>query len=222
MECNKLKTVKYMAKIAVVVIRHIIVKLDWPDDIPGRLSLGKKILSKITGNSNFPVSTWPSIITSLAQLTTDVNAFDAAETAQKSKTGTVTARDIAMNATHSDLRSIKVLVQAKCDANPINAEDIALGAGYDIKVVVIKQQQQNSVQDTEVPGTILATADGTGYHMWQITQDQKTITTLDSTSTAHTLIPNLTSGATYYVRSKKIATKKKTYAWGAWMEIKVK
>ncbi len=210
-----------MAKIVEIVIRHIIAKLDWPTDIPGRLQLAKKIVTKLTGNINFPIASWPSIITSLAQLISDVNAFDTAETAVHSKTGSVTARDIAMNAVHADLESIKKLVQIKGDANAINAEEVILGAGYDVKIVFIKQQQQNSVQNTEISGTILATADGRGYHSWQISPDEKTITTLEPTSEAHTLIPGLTLGQIYYVRSKKINTKKKTYEWCPWMEIRV-
>ena len=115
----------------------------------------------------------------------------------------------------------KKLVQIKGDVNAVNAEDVILGAGYDVKIVFIKQQQQNGVQNTEISGTILATASGRGYHSWQISPDQKIITTLEPTSEAHTLIPGLTLGQIYYVRSKKINTKKKTYEWCPWMEIRV-
>jgi len=210
-----------MAKIPEVVIRHIIVKLAWPRSIPKRLQLAQTILTKLTGNTYFPVNTWPTVFVSLSQLNTDVTNFATTQTAVSSKTGTVTARDIPMNASHADLESIKKMVQLKADSNPASAEEIILSAGYGIKIVFIHQKQQNGAHNTDVSGTILAIANLTGPHMWQITQDEKTITTLDSTKQAHTLIPGLTPGQVYFVRNKKIPTKNETFDWSPWIMIRV-
>lgn len=211
-----------MATIPEVVIRHIIAVLKWPSKVEDKITKGKTVVNKLTGNANFPVSTWPVNVISLAQLTTDVNAFDTAETGVKSKTVTTATRNAAANTVHSDLRKIMTMVQTAADANPAKAEDIIKGAGFDVKVIIIKQKQQNSVQNTEISGTILATADGTGPHQWQITKDKITITTLESTKQAHTLIPNLIPGQVYYVRNKKIPTAKEKFDWSEWKEIMVR
>ena len=208
-----------MATFPEVVIRHIIAVLNWPSKVEEKLTKGKTVVNKLTGNANFPVSSWPANVISLAQLTTDVNALDTAETGVKSKTVTTASRNAAANTVHSDLRKILTMVQTAADANP--AENLIKGAGFDVKVVTIKQKQQNSVQNTEISGTILATADGTGPHSWQISSDKAAITTLEATKQAHTLIPNLTPGQVYYVRNKKIPNKKEKFDWSEWKEVRV-
>jgi hypothetical protein len=210
-----------MATFPEVVIRHIIAVLNWPSKVEEKLTKGKTVVNKLTGNANFPVSSWPANVISLAQLTTDVNALDTAETGVKSKTVTTASRNAAANTVHSDLRKILTMVQTAADANPANAENLIKGAGFDVKVVTIKQKQQNSVQNTEISGTILATADGTGPHSWQISSDKAAITTLEATKQAHTLIPNLTPGQVYYVRNKKIPNKKEKFDWSEWKEVRV-
>jgi hypothetical protein len=210
-----------MATINEVVIRHIIAVLNWPSKEEDKITKGKTVVNKLTGNTDFPVSSWPANVITLAQLTTDVNALDTAETGVKSKTVTTATRNAAANTVHSDLRKILTMIQMAADANPAKAEDIIKGAGFDVKVVTIKQKQQNSVQNTEISGTILATADGTGPHSWQITQDKVNITNLDATKQAHTLIPNLTPGQIYYVRNKKIPNKNEKFDWSEWKEIRV-
>jgi len=210
-----------MTKNAEVIIRHVVAVLKWPSGIEDKLLKGKTVVNKLTGNANFPITSWPANIITLAQLTTDVTAFDTAETGVKSRTVTTTIRDIAMNTVHRDLRPVMSMVQNKADLNPATAEDVIKGAGFDVKVITIKQKQQSGVQNTEISGTILATGENGGPHQWQLTQDKVTITNLDSTMQAHTFIPNLTPGQVYYTRSKKIPTKNEKTEWCEWHEIRV-
>jgi hypothetical protein len=143
----------------------------------------------------------------------------SAQSEYKSNNGSKELRDVALDKVHSDARRLLPMIQAKASSLPLLAEDIIISAGYDVKEETIRQKQQNAVMNTEISGTILATAVGGGPHNWQITQDQKAITTLEGTKQAHIFIPNLVVGQLYYVRNKKIPAKNEKFDWSDWIPI---
>jgi hypothetical protein len=118
----------------------------------------------------------------------------------------------------TDLESIKYMVQIKGDNNPANAESMINGTGFDYKTTSLKQKQQIGVKRTNVSGTYILLADGGGEHEWQITTDKINITTLPATSTAHTLVSELTVKQTYYQRNRKVGRKGVMYDWSSWFE----
>jgi hypothetical protein len=54
-----------------------------------------------------------------------------------------------------------------------------------------------------------------------MSKDMVNITKLPGTPTSITSVSGLTYGDTWYFRSKKVDTKKKSYNWSAWFPLKV-
>jgi hypothetical protein len=202
----------------IVVIRHIIVILKWPKKVLDRIAKPKEIQAKLTGNTNFPLP-YPVNVVSLAQLGTDIIAVDTAQTnVRNGVKGAVQDRNAKMKIVKTDLESIKSMVQIKADSNPANAESMITGTGYDYKKVFIRQKQQLGVKRTAVSGSYMLIADGGGEHEWQISTDKINITNLPATSTAHTLVTDLTVKQTYYQRNRKVGKKGVVYDWSPWLE----
>jgi hypothetical protein len=114
------------------------------------------------------------------------------------------------------------VVQHAADLNPANAQAIITGAGYTYRIAKLKQKQINAALNTEISGTVLLTADGTGHHEWQMSKDMVTPGPIIApTSTAHTLLPGLNPGDGWWFRMKKLDTAKNTYNWCGWIFLKV-
>jgi hypothetical protein len=210
-----------MTKNTKVLVKHTLAVLKMPSKIGDRIIKAQFIQNKLTGNANFTVP-YPANIVSLAQLGTDITALVAAETASKNRApGATDARDAIMSTVIADLRSIMHLVQIKADTNPANAETIIMGAGYDVKGTSVKQKQQNAAKNSEVSGTVILTAEGTGAHEWQQSKDQVNIIHLPSTSRANTALSGLTPGEVWYFRNRKIANKNGQFNWSAWQRVMV-
>jgi len=203
---------------AIVIIRHVVVVLKWKGQIDEKISKAHKVRDKLTGNSSFPLP-WTSNLPTLVTFSADITLLDNAQAAVKAKTGTTLARNTALENVHGDLRKIQTMVQTAADNNPKNAEDITKNAGFDFKIINIKQKQKNDARNTDVSGTVMLTADGQGAHEWQMSPDQKTITNLPATKQAHTLVSGLTPGQQYYFRNKKIPTKKQQFDWSDWKQL---
>jgi hypothetical protein len=202
----------------IVVIRHIIVKLEWPTTVLEKIAKAKEIQSKLTGNPNFPLP-YPTNVVSLAQLGTDIAAVDTAQNnVNNGLKGAVQDRNAKLRIVKTDLESIKYMVQIKGDNNPANAESMINGTGFDYKASSIRQKQQLGVKRTSVSGSYILLADGKGEHEWQITEDKINITSLPATSTAHTLATGLTLYKTYYQRNRKVGKNGVMYDWSSWFE----
>ena len=203
------------------IIRRVIAIIKMPRIMADKIARVQAILLKLTNNATFPAASWPANIVSFAQFSLDVTAFVNAESAVLNKTGTVAARNAALVVVMTDLRGILSMVQAKADANPGNAAAIIGNAGFFVKGEGGAQKRQNAAFNSQLPGTVILTADGTGHHQWEMSKDQVAITTLPPTSTSKTTVSGLTFGDTWYFRSKKVDTKKKTYNWCAWIQLKI-
>jgi hypothetical protein len=202
-----------------ISVKLLIAVLKMPGKIGDKIIRALAILGKITGNTLFPVASWPANIVSLAQFTTDVNDLVTAQTAVANKTGTVAARKAALVIVMTDLKQIMTMVQAKADANTANAENIIVGAGYFVRTSKTTVKQQNDAINTEVLGTVLLTADTKGHHEWEMSKDMVIITNLPATSTSKTYVYDLNTGNVWYFRNHKVNTKKSTYNWSPWIKL---
>ena len=99
-----------------------------PEGIEGLISRGQEIVVKWTGNSDVTGS--PVTAT---QLNTNLTALQVANTAVKSKTGTVQERDAAALVVEQNIKSMLSYVQIVANANPTRATQIIVNAGFYVK-----------------------------------------------------------------------------------------
>ena len=100
-----------------VPIRLFIAVIKMESKLGDKVIRIQAFLTKLTGNTTFPATSWPPNIVSLAQFTLDVNKFLAAVTAVTNKTGTVGDRNAALATVLEDLKAIMSMVQRKANAN---------------------------------------------------------------------------------------------------------
>lgn len=202
----------------VVVIKRVIVTLKWPTLLLDKIEKPKDILAKLTGNVNFPPP-YPSNICSLVQLTSDIDAVDAAQiNVNNGVIGAVQDRNAKMDKVKRDLESIRTMIQIKADRDPENAESMILSTGFSYYYGNHRTKQQNGVKRTNVSGSYILLAEGMGEHEWQLTMDKINIINLPPTSNAQTLVTDLTIKQTYYQRNRKIGTKGRMFDWSPWFE----
>ena len=181
----------------------------------------QKIQQKLTGNTYFPTG-WVASTLSQSQFGTDVSAFAGAEgNVVARQPGSTGQRDANYKTVRQDLDYIMTMVQAKADANPSNAVAIIESVGFFVRVTHGGQKRQNAAYNTQIPGTVMLTADGGGMHQWEMSKDQVNITTLPPTRKSKTMVPGLTPGDVWYFRNKKVDTAKKSYNWCAWIQLKI-
>jgi len=194
--------------------------LNMPNKIGDKIIRAQSIQTKLTGNANFPVGSWPANIVSLAQFGTDVTTLVTTETAVVNKTGSVAARNAALTVVLTDLRALRSMVQVKADANPANAAAIIVSAGFNVVTRSSHGKRQNQALNTEVLGTVLLTADKSGHHEWEMSKDGgTTIINLPATTTSVTKVTGLNPGDVWYFRNHKVNTKKTTYNWSIWLKL---
>lgn len=193
--------------------------LKMPEKIGDKIIRAQSIQSRLTGNTNFPLISWPANIVSLAQYGNDVTVLVNAQTAAVNKTGTVAARNTALSVVLTDLHALKGMVQVKADANPSNAANIILVAGFVVVTRSSHSKRQNEALNTEVLGTVLLTADKAGHHEWQMSKDEANLTNLPATTTSTTKVNNLNAGDVWYFRNRKVNTKKTIYNWSSWIKL---
>jgi len=195
--------------------------LKMPSKIGDQIIRVTDIKGKLTANATFPTG-WAVGTLTQTQFNSDVQAFLDAETAVKAKTpGAVSLRDEAFITLKKDLESIKGMVQDKANANPTTAISIIEGAGFFVKTSSGNHKRKNEAYNTQIPGKVIITGDGGGQHEWEMSKDMVTIINLPDTPTSITSVSGLTYGDTWYFRSKKVDTKKKSYNWSAWFPLKV-
>lgn len=204
-----------------IIIHHLLAVLKMPTKWADRILRVQFIQGKLTGNSYFPVGSWPANVVTLAQLGLDITAFLAAQSAVAARTGTVAARNAAFLVVKKDLEALKAMVQLKADSDVTNAATIITSAGYFVKVIKVKQKQINDAMNTQISGTVLLTSDTPGHHEWEQSKDMVTIIHLPATSTSHTLVSGLTPGDVWWFRNKRVDTKKATHNWSPWVRLQV-
>jgi hypothetical protein len=181
----------------------------------------QEIESKLTVNIYF-LAGWLAGTLNLAQFTTDVTAFMTAVANVKSRVaGAVGARNTAYTTIKTDLQLILSMVQSKANINEGIAEAIIGSVGFFVRSGGGKHKKQNAAFNTEVLGTVTLTADGTGHHEWQMSKDQINFINLPATTTAQTQVTGLNTGDVWYFRNRKVNSKKTTYNWCMWIQLKI-
>lgn len=203
-------------------VKHTLAVLKMPKKIGDKIVKAQFVQKSLTGNPLFPVP-YPSNIPTLAQLGLDITTLVSAETAVQGHTaGAAGGRNAAMAVVLADLRAILPMVQAVADRTPANAENIILGAGYDVKKVSPRQKLVDDAIEGGVSGNVILTASGGGAHEWQMSKDQIAITYLPATSTAHTTVDNFTPGDTWYFRNRPILKNGNMGNWCAWIKYMIR
>lgn len=202
-------------------IKLLIAVLKMPTKIGDRIIRLQEIIGKLTNNIYFPTG-WMAGSLTQAQFTIDVNAYITAETNVRNHiAGAVGARNTAYNVIKSDLIKLLAMVQSKADANESNAAAIIGSAGFYVRNAPSAHKKQNAAFNTQLLGTVTLTADGTGHHEWQMSKDQANIINLPATTSAQTQVTGLTTGDVWYFRNRKVNSKKTTYNWCSWIQLKV-
>ena len=195
--------------------------LKMPSKWGDRVLRVQDIQGKLTGNTYIP-SGWTAGTLPQTQFNADVLAFTNAETAvQAHAVGAVGLRNAAYKTLKEDLSYVMIMVQAKADANHNIAVTIIESAGFFVRTKTTGQKRINAAYNTQIPGTVIITADGGGHTQWEMSKDMVTITILSPTNGSKTTVTGLIYGDVWYFRSKKVDSKKKTYNWSPWFLLKV-
>jgi hypothetical protein len=185
------------------LIRRVIAVLNLPRGIAALISYVRGIILAMTGNTNF---TTPS--PTLAVLTADVNALDAAESLAHTKAkGTAEARNAKKETLLKDLHALLAYVQIIADNNPTNAEAIILSSGMGVRKTSVKHISDFKAINAKVSGNVMLSvkaANKRASYEWQISTDQETWTFLPVTLQAKTLVSGLSPGTRYYFRYKSV------------------
>src|SRR5579863_10064063 len=114
-----------------VKTNHAVAVLKAPTrSVPALLGFSKGVLAAITAAK----VTFPSPTPTLAQLSADIDALDAAESACKSKAkGLVAVRNEKVKTLMSDLHQIVAYVQQIANLSPDNAASIIESAGLAVR-----------------------------------------------------------------------------------------
>ncbi len=175
------------------------------------------ILNKLQNNA-YIISMWNPDVVSLTDFETHVQNFIDAEANTKQRTvGLVSLRDAALAVLMEDLREIRTMVQIIAHQAPDSTEAVIQSAGFGVKKSGHRPKQINAAYNTQIPGTVKLTAEGTRAHEWEMSKDRVNITSLPATQTAYTYVKNLTPGDVIYFRTRKLCTNKTQYNWSPWM-----
>ncbi len=179
------------------------------------------IQGKMTTNTYFATG-WTAGTLTQAQFNADVTTFlNKTADAEAHIAGAVGLRNAAYKTLKQDLSYIEAMVQAKANANPTIAVTIIESAGLFVSSKGGSEKRKNEAFNTQIPGTVIITADGGGHTQWEMSKDMVAITNLPSTNTSKTTVTGLTPGDTWYFRSKKVDTHQKTYNWSPWFLLKI-
>ena len=201
-----------------VIIKLLIAVIKMPSDRIIRL---QQTVTKLTTNAYFSTG-WVAGTLTQAQFGLDVTAYSTAVTNVKNHVaGAVGLRNAAWAVIKADMQLILAMVQSKANANETIAEAIIGSVGFFVRSGSGKQKKQNAAYNTEVLGTVTLTADGTGHHEWQMSKDQINFINLPATTTEQTQVMGLITGDVWYFRSRKVNSKKTTYNWCMWIQLKI-
>ena len=182
------------------------------------MAKAKLVRQNMKGNTWFPAP--PVALTDNGVFDTDIKALDTAETTALTKTmGAAKIRDDKKAIVLNDLHLLMAYVQTIIDANPKNAETIAISSGFDVKHLGSHSKDAISVKPKKgESGTMLVTVKkiaGTIANLWEYSVDEgKTWLEMDATSTCKTEITGLTPRSSLIVRNRPIIRKGK----GTWLQ----
>jgi len=183
--------------------------------------LARSIVSAMTTNQ----TSFPSPSPSLATVTADIAALEAADAVVLSRTkGARQERDVKLAIVQKELIRLKAYAQEIADQNPTDAEAIIETAGMSVKKPSIRDRALFEVVDGPVSGSvrlIVKSAGDRAAYEWQMSTDGTTWTFVRLTLQASTLVSGLTPGRTYSFRMR-VQTKDGLGDWSQVVSILVR
>jgi hypothetical protein len=145
----------------------------------------------------------------------EIKDFLKMQIAYKSKPPTKSKenRDDAKDKACLTANSLKRDVQELAEGNPSEAEAIITGANMSVKIIKVRQKQQNSYLWGTEPGTLVFYAAGKGSHEWQSSQDGKTWNNDGATGIAKKTYDKEAASKINYSRNRQILTKGRYGEW---------
>lgn len=197
------------------------VALKMPTAWGDRVIRVQSIQAILTNNAYIP-NGWTILGLTQTQFDADIAAFTEAAVAVKNKAPEAVAlRNAAFKVLKQDLSYIMSMVQSIANANPGQAAGIIEACGFFVIPKHGRPARQNAAFNTQIPGTVMLTADGAGPHEWQMSKDMVDISSLPATKTSKTIVEELNPGDVRYFRNKKFNTKARTYNWSPWIKLMV-
>lgn len=183
---------------------RVLVTLTLPRPVLALLALAKALQAAIAANPGI----FKSPVPSLAQLASDIAAFDTAQAATKTVKGSVEARDAKRVIVVADLHALRAYVQTLCDADPANATSIAEAAKMSTRKPTKRTQNDVNVKAGPSSGSLEVTARLTtarASHEWEYSTDGgKTYVSTPPTLQGKTTISGLVPGSTVFVRHRAV------------------
>ncbi len=198
-------------------ITRVVVVLKLPKSVKGIISYTKTILLSMDNNANFP-----NAGDKLAKLQTDLTELSNRDAgmAQKPPKYTSVDRDLALVTVKIDLEDLRKLVQDAADANPAQAESIALSSGMSVRKLPVRSPSQNKAVDGKPLGTVILTAESGGGHQWQQSPDAGATTIdLGPTTGGSTIVRGLIPGIQVWFRNRQVLPRGEYGDWCQWVDI---
>ena len=201
------------------LVKQVTVVLNFPTAISSFIVFAKAICQAMLNNPFFKASA-----EKVTKLNTDITALDNAETACSTKppTGSVEARNAALELVKADLRSLRNDVQEIADADPENAQTIIISAGMSVKKSTTHGKQQNTVEDGIDEGCVELTGEGAGAHEWRMSANGIDWDPLPATLTAKTTVSGLTSGSVYSFQNRRMLPNNQRSEWSQSIKIRIR
>lgn len=204
---------------SIKAIKRAVATLKMPKKIAQYIAYIKAIVEAMTGNAYFPTPN-----PSLATVTTDINALDAAESVALNRAkGSAGARDVQKAVVDKDLYGLQAYVQSIADANPANAIAIIESAGMSVRRIGIRQKGDFEVKHGKASGSVILSAKSAGpraSYEWEVSNDNVNWRDLPDTIKSRTTVSGLTPGATFHFRFRSI-TKNGEGSWSQVVSIVV-
>jgi hypothetical protein len=195
----------------------LVMKMPRPIDLFLNYSRGKHDTMK--NNSRFA-----SLTLQIAALDEANIALTTSQAGYKAKPQTVTkaTRDADDKAARTALKVLASSVQTMATADSANAEKIITDAGFDVKIIPIKQKQKNTVIDGPESGSVIIFGEGGGPHNFRQSIDGVTWTNLIGSKDSRKNQRGLIVGKLYYFQTMKALKGGEEGEWSQTLSIVVR
>jgi hypothetical protein len=179
---------------------HVLVSLHLPSTHADTIVYAGHIVQQMTGNAHFP-----SPPVALATVTSHVQAYEAAATKAKAHApGDAHAAGLLYKQVLTDLHLLGGYAQTVADQAPDAATSSSIIASAGFGTHQHGVHMVPAIAGHMGPGGVVllrahAVAKKAAYE-WEMSTDGKTWTNLPATTVAHTSVPGLTMGQTYWFR----------------------
>lgn len=201
------------------LVKQATVALNFPTVISNFIVIAKAIYMAMANNAYFKDSA-----AKVAKLDADIKLLDAAETSCNTKppTGSVEARNAALEAVKADIRSLRNDVQEAADADPENAQAIITSAAMSVKKKTSHGRRQNMAEDGVEEGSVDLTGEGAGPHEWRMSGDDNIWIPLPASRTSKTTVGDLKNGNVYSFQNRRMLTNNVKSDWSQSVKIRVR